>query len=88
MWAERNDHAPKGECADLFQCMPKKGNFEKNKSSLIILLSSTSLSLPPPPPKKKSLKNYYSIMSLLWTPAIIFYNTYFASPTVKLIKPS
>jgi hypothetical protein len=88
MWAERNDHALKGECADLFQCMPNKGNFERKKikfdHSLVFNFSHSPL----PPPQKKSLKNYYSIMSLLWTPAIIYYNTYFASPTVKLIKPS
>ena len=31
MWIKKNDHAPRSECADFFQCMSKKGIFERKK---------------------------------------------------------
>ena len=45
MWTENNDHTPKSECVDLFWCVSKKGNFEKEKKfkfdhSFVFIFSS------------------------------------------------
>ena len=86
MWIERNDHAPKSECVEIFQHMPKKGNFdkEKEKSSLSIVLSSSSLSLSlslslsPPPQKRNHCKT--TIASFLCYGPLL-------SSTIALILP-
>ena len=47
MWIERNDHAPKSECADFFNICPKRVILKKN-TSLIIPLSSLVFIFPSP----------------------------------------
>ena len=78
MSIKRNDHAPKSECAKLFNLWP---NDSIQYSQFIsLLLSSCSL------PKNNSIKNYCSNIFIM---GFDFYccSTSFASPTAKLIGP-
>ena len=66
MWTKWNDHAPKSECANFMEYMPKKGSFEKEKKRKIeYSLAFSCLHLPYPPQKKNFYHNNISLLRVL-----------------------
>ena len=94
MWAERNNHTPKSECANFFNICPKRVVFQKNDIKFDYLLCCLLLSSPslPTPKRNREIKNKNHNFFIIW--AFIFHGPlhfsniapFFASPTTKPVE--
>jgi hypothetical protein len=84
MWIKRNDHAPKSECAEIFNICPKGAALEKKikfDHSLVFSCLQNLL------PKEFSFNIYYNNIFMPWVRAFFKYNTFFTSPNAKHVGP-